>query len=35
VRTVMGPMTGIVAFRMIAPTLDRAGRDANHLAGLR
>jgi hypothetical protein len=30
----MGSMTGIVAFGVIAPTLDRSGRDANRLAGL-
>jgi hypothetical protein len=35
VRTVMGPMTSILAFRVVAPTLDRAGRDAYRLAGLR
>jgi hypothetical protein len=35
VRTVMGPMTSIVAFRVASPTLDRAGRDADYLAGLR
>src|ERR1700722_231446 len=35
IRTVMGPMTSILAFRVVAPTLDRAGGDADHLAGLR
>jgi hypothetical protein len=30
----MESMTGIVALRAVAPTLDRAGRDANRLAGL-
>jgi hypothetical protein len=34
-RTVMRPMTSILAFRVVAPTFDRAGRDADHLAGLR
>jgi hypothetical protein len=32
---VMGPMTSILAFRVVAPTLDSAGRDADDLAGLR
>ena len=35
VRTVMGPMTSILACRVVAPALDCAGRDADDLAGLR
>ena len=34
VRTVMGPMTSILTLRVIAPALDRAGRDPDDLAGL-
>ena len=33
-RTAMRSTTGIVAFRAVAPTLDRSGRDANRLTGL-
>ena len=31
----MGTMARILAFRVVAPTFDRAGRDAHRLAGLR
>jgi hypothetical protein len=31
----MRSTTGILAFRAVAPTLDRSGRDANRLTGLR